>query len=421
MTKEEFRSRRDQLIKEIGSHSAAILFAAQENLFGVGVNYPYQQDSDFYYLTGFVEPDSVAVLIPGSNEGEFILFNRRSDPEKELWYGSYAGQGGACRDFGADRSFPISEIDTVLPRLLAGRETIYSNLHPNDPRYQKIKRSDKGPSSRLVGIGKFLHKMRLKKSKHELDIIRRAVEITTKGHLRAMQKCRPGIYEYELEAELLYEFNRGGMRFPPYENIVASGVNACTLHYSKNSKKMVAGELVLVDAGVKYGNYCTDVTRTFPVDGSFTPEQRAIYEIVLKTQKEVIKGVRPGVLWSDLQVTADRTITEGLVDIGLLQGGVDSLLEQKSFKRFFMHKIGGLDTHDVGDYIINNQSVALEPGMLFTVEPGIYISPASTDIDDRWKGIGVRIEDDILVIDSGSEILTKEIPSDIVDLENLKK
>ena len=412
MSRGEFKLRRDQLSKQLDGEDAVVLFSAKED-----ANRPYRQNSDFYYLTGFVEPESVAVLVPGRKEGEFVLFNRKRDRVKEVWCGPYAGQEGACMVFGADDAYPIERIDEILPNLLTDRKTVYSNVGPDDTRLKNWLDQRKS-----IDLGEVLHEMRLKKSPYELDIIRRAAEITAKGHLRAMQKCRPGIFEFELEAELLYEFTRLGGRLPAFETIVASGKNACTLHYSQNNKKMVAGELVLVDAGIQYDGYCTDVTRTFQVEGGFTPEQRAIYEIVLEARKRVVEEIKPGVLWNNLQSTAERIITEGLVNIGILRGNIESLLAQKSFKPFFMHKIGhwlGLDIHDVGGY--GDKPCILRPNMVFTVEPGVYISPDIANIDDKWKGIGVRIEDNVLVTNNGSDVLTRKIPSDVTEIENIRK
>lgn len=425
MQNNEFKLRRDELLRQIGASSVAIVFAAKEHIRSGSEYYPYRQNSDFYYLTGFTEPESIAVFIPGRKEGEFVLFNRRCDATKELWHGLCAGQEGACRDFGADQTFSIEEVDVLLPQWLVGRKHIYFNIGCDrdfDSRVDFWTSHDKIPRE-MISIGEFLHEMRLKKKAHELALIHKAVEITAAGHLRAMQKCCPGMHEFELESELLYEFMRLGGRHNAFQTIVGGGANACTLHYSKNTNKLIDGDLVLVDAGVEYNYYCADVTRTFPINGKFTPEQRAIYEAVLTTQLEIIDQIRPGIRFHSLQLLAERIITEQLVELGLLAGRVDDLISSQSFKSFFMHKIGhwlGLDVHDVGKYHLGDESRILEPGMVLTIEPGIYIAP-NTFVEDKWRNIGVRIEDDILVTENGCDVLTKMIPKTVAEIEKVTK
>ena len=422
MKNTEFKLRRDELLKQIGASDIVIVFAAKEYIRSGTEYYPYRQNSDFYYLTGFTESESIAVFIPGRVAGEFILFNRKCDEIKELWHGSCAGQEGACRDFGADQAFVIEEADTMLPQLLADRECVYCNVGGDRDFDAKInfwiKQAKLGVSHKLVDIGAILHEMRLKKNSHELELMHKAAEITAAGFLRAMQKCRPGMYEFELEAELVYEFMRLGGRHAAFQPIIGGGANACILHYAKNTDKLIDGELVLMDAGVEYNYYCADVTRTFPVNGKFTSEQRAIYEAVLTTQLEVIKQIRPGIKFSSLQLVAARVITECLVSLGLLEGRVDDLVDKQSFKPFFMHKIGhwlGLDVHDVGKCCTNDERI-LESGMVLTVEPGIYIMP-NISVDDKWRNIGVRIEDDVLVTENGCNVLTKMIPKTAAEIE----
>ncbi|MEI8054676.1 MAG: aminopeptidase P N-terminal domain-containing protein [bacterium] len=388
MQNDKFKLRRDELLKQIGAGSIAVVHAAKECIRSDSEYYPYRQNSNFYYLTGFTEPESIAVFAPGRSKGEFILFSRKRDVTKELWHGPCAGQEGACRDFGADQAFSIEEADVLLPQLLVDRKSI--------------------------DISEILHEMRLKKESYELELMRMAAEITAAGHLRAMQTCRPGMHEFELESELLYEFTRLGGRDKAFQTIVGGGANACTLHYSKNADRLIDGDLVLVDAGVEYKYYCADVTRTFPVNGKFTPKQRAIYEAVLTTQLEVINQIRPGIRFNSLQLLAERVITEHLVSLGLLKGKVGDLVAEQSFKPFFMHKIGhwlGLDVHDVGKYQTDDAWRVLEPGMVFTVEPGIYIAP----------DIGVRVEDNILVTENGCDVLTKMIPKTIEEIEATMK
>jgi Xaa-Pro aminopeptidase len=422
MQNTEFKLRRDELLKRIGANDIAIAFAAKEYVRSGTEYYPYRQNSDFYYLTGFTEPESIAVFIPGHKAGEFILFNRKRDEIKELWHGSCAGQEGVCCDFGVDQAFPIEEADVMLPQLLADRECVYCNVGC-DPDFDAkinfwINQAKLGVSHKLIDIGTILHEMRLKKNSHESELMHKAAEITAAGFLRAMQKCRSGMYEFELEAELLYEFMRLGGRHVAFQSIIGGGANACILHYAKNTDKLIDGELVLVDAGVEYNYYCADVTRTFPVNGKFTREQRAIYEAVLTTQLEVIKQIRPGIKFNSLQLLAAHVITERLVSLGLLEGRVDDLVAKQSYKPFFMHKIGhwlGLDVHDVGKYHIDDECT-LEPGMVLTVEPGIYIMP-DISVDNKWQNIGVRIEDDILVTENGCDVLTKMIPKTVAEIE----
>jgi Xaa-Pro aminopeptidase len=434
MQGKEFELRRGELLKQLGNQGVAVFFAAKECIRNGLEFYPYRQNSDFYYLTGFIEPESIGVLIPGRKEGEFVLFNREHDPVKEIWCGSCVGQERACLEFGADQAFSISEVDSILPQLLAGRQYIYSNVSGDgefDPKINFwIKQARLSASGdikslhKLINIGEILHEMRLKKSNLELELIRKAAAITAEGYSRAMRKCRPGIHEFELESELLYEFMRLGGRYEAFKTIVGGGANACTLHYSKNANKLIDGDLVLVDAGVEYKYYCADVSRTFPVNGKFLPQQRAIYEAVLEAQLEVIKQIRPGIRFNSLQLIAERVITEHLAALGLLKGAIDDLISSQAFKPFFMHKIGhwlGLDVHDVGQYRVNDESRILESGMVLTIEPGIYIAPNTTFIDDKWKNIGVRIEDEILVTENGCDILTNMIPKTVSEIEATMK
>lgn len=433
MQPEEFKIRRQKLLKELGNNSVAIIFAAKELAGDNQANYPYRQNSDFYYLTGFIEPEAIALFIPNRSDGEFILFNRVHDSTKERWCGAYVGQEGACAKFGADQSFAIAEAEKLLPEFLAGQEKVYFDFgHDRDFDQQVISwinqtrstRSSRSLPYQLIRLGEILHRLRLKKSPTELANIRQAVAITTAGFLRAMQKCQPGSYEFELAAELLYEFSCQNSR-EAFTTIVAGGNNACTLHYARNDQQLLAGELVLIDAGAEYEHYCSDISRTFPVDGRFTPEQRAIYEIVFNTQLAVIKEIAPGISWDHLQATAEKVMTAGLKELGLLQGGLDDLLAKQEFKKFFMHKVGhwlGLDTHDVGPYFTNSgESLIIEAGMVFTVEPAIYISSDLSLVADRWLGMGVRVEDDVLVTANGCELLTAKLPKTVDEIEALMR
>lgn len=432
MLNEDYGLRRKKLMEHMGENSIAIFNAAKEYLRTGSTVYPYRQESDFYYLTGFDEADAVAVLVPGRPEGEFILFNKVRDPSKEIWTGRIVGQEGACAEYGVDQAFPIDNLDSMLPQLLAGRKNVYYKIGRDacfDARLMgwinKLRngvRDGVQTPNEFINVEKFLHEMRLCKSHAEIQIMRRAGEITAKAHLAAMQACSAGMYEYELEAVVLHEFTKHGGRYQSFETIVGGGRNSCTLHYCKNNETLIDGELVLLDAGVEYDYYSADITRTFPVNGRFTAEQKAIYQIVLDAQLAVIAMIKPGVRWDMLQLKAEEVITKGLVDLGLLNGDVTELLEKKAFKSFFMHKIGhfiGIDDHDVGEYKPQNSWRVLEPGMLFTVEPGVYIAADLTWVDTKWRNIGVRIEDDILVTEEGCEVLTAGVPKSISEVESV--
>ena len=394
--------------------------------------YPYRQNSDFYYLTGFEEPEAVAILAPKRKEGEFILFNRPRHPEKEIWDGPRAGQSGACKTFGADQAFSIHTLADKLPDLLSGRKEIYSLLGV-DKEFDNILfaatnkvrsrvRSGVSSPAALIDVGQIVHEMRLIKSASEIKLMRHAARIAAKAHVRAMQTCQIGMNEYELEAELLSTFIRHGARAPAYTSIVGSGANSCILHYNVNNKIIRDGDLVLIDAGAEYQNYASDITRTFPANGRFTKEQRAVYEVVLATQLAVIKIIKPGLLWDKMHETAVKVLTEGLADIGLLRGKTKDLIAKQACLPFFMHRTGhwlGLDVHDVGSYAVNGKWRKLEAGMVLTVEPGIYISANLKNVASRWHNIGVRIEDDVLVTAKACEVLSKHVPKTVAELEAL--
>lgn len=432
MNQNEYQLRRKMLMEQMGSASIAVISSAKACLRNGNNFYPYRQDSNFYYLTGFDEQDAVAVLIPGRPEGEFVLFLTESNPDDEIWLGARTGLAGACRDFGVDQAFPIGLIDSLFPKLLINKSKLYFDIGRNnefdtqvmrwvDAVKSKVLDGIKAPQE-YVALSRIVSEMRVYKSPAEIALIRKAAEITSKAHLRAMQTCRPGMLEYQLEAEVLYEFMRNGGRYESFKTMVGGGRNACTLHYTKNEEELVDGELVLVDAGVEYEYYSGDISRTFPVSGKFSQEQRLVYQAVLNVQETVLNEIRPGVSWDHLQKTSERAICEQLVAIGLLQGEIERLIEQKAFLPFYMHKIGhflGLDVHDAGDYRINSSGKwrELAPGMIFTVEPGIYITQRISGIDSKWYNIGVRIEDNVLITTDGYEILTSSVPKSIVEIE----
>ncbi|SRR5579883_354861 len=430
----EYAKRRKQLMQSINPTAIVILPAAPIHRRNGDYDHPYRQSSDLSYLTGFEEPESVLVLIPKRKKGEFILFNRVRDREKEIWEGYRAGQAGAIKTYGADEAHPIAEFEKYLPELLEGRTEVHYPLGI-DPAFDKILldgvnkirgkiRNGLQSPIAFVDITDTLHEMRLIKSPAEIEVMRKAAEISVDAHLRAMKACKPGMYEYELEAELQYEFNRNGARYPAYTSIVGSGANSCILHYNTNNQKIKNGDIVLIDAGCEYQNYAADITRTFPANGKFTPEQRAIYDIVLAAQIAGIKAVRPGAEWPKVQDVMVKIIAQGLKELGLLKGNLKDLIEKQSYFKFYMHKSGhwlGLDVHDVGRYKMHGKWRKLKPGMVLTVEPGIYISSDIPGVPKKWHNIGVRIEDDVLVTKNGNDVLTGRLPKKATDIEALLK
>jgi Xaa-Pro aminopeptidase len=425
----EFARRRRALMRLIGRDGIAILPAAPSRVRNRDVEYRYRQDSDFYYLTGFAEPDAVAVLAPGRREGEFVMFCRERDPERERWDGVRAGMEGACETFGADDAFPIDDLDEILPGLMEGRARVHyaMGLVPDFDHklVQWMASLRRGPAGGLpqemASLEHTLHDMRLYKSRAEIALMRKAARIAGGAHVRAMRACRPGMFEYEIEAEIAHEFRRAGATFS-YPPIVGAGVNSCVLHHIENNGECRDGDLLLIDAGCEYGYYASDITRTFPVNGRFSDAQRAIYEIVLAAQRAAIEAVQPGNDWNAPHAAAVRVITRGLVRLGLLRGTPARLVREQAYRRFYMHKTGhwlGMDVHDVGDYRVGDAWRELEPGMVMTVEPGIYIPAGSSGVPRRWWGIGVRIEDDVLVTRDGHEVLSADVPKEIDAIESL--
>ncbi len=413
-------------------NSIAIIPSAREQMRTRDTEHPFRQDSDFYYLSGFAEPEAVLVLIPGRRHGQFVLFCREREPAVELWNGYRAGPEGACEKFSADDAFPIGDIDDILPGLIEGRERVYYSMGRIADfdrqimawvnRIRSKERSGAVPPGEFTDLNHMIHDLRLVKSVAEQRLLRQAAEITARGHRRAMAFCAPGQYEYQLEAELAHEFASSGARHLAYPCIVGSGTNACTLHYVDNDSAMRDGDLVLIDAGCELQYYASDVTRTFPVNGRFNAVQRALYEVVLQAQLAAIAAIKPGNNWNQPHDASVRVITEGLVSLGLLKGTVDRLIEREAYREFYMHRVGhwlGLDVHDVGDYRVGNEWRQLEPGMVMTVEPGIYISPQNSKVARKWRGIGIRLEDDVLVTADGCEVITAALPKTIEDIEAL--
>ena len=431
MKQSEFKRRRTELMKMMGKNTIAILPSAALLTRNRDADFPFRQDSDFLYLTGFNEPDAVLVIVPGRKHGEFILFCREKDEEQETWHGRRVGQEGAIEEYGADDSFPIDDLDDILPGLLEGTDRIY-NIMGQYPEFDQrligwvnhIKAQSRAGlhvPSEFVSLDYVLHDMRLYKSREELKMMRKAASISARAHTQAMRVCAPGKYEYQIAAEFDYEFRKNNAEHA-YSSIVGGGANGCILHYTNNSDQLNDGDLLLIDAGCEVEGYASDITRTFPVNGKYSPAQREIYDIVLAAQKAAIKKVKPGNHWNDPHNAAVRVVTRGLMEIKLLKGSLPRLIKEGAYRRFYMHRTGhwlGLDVHDVGDYKVGDQWRLLEPGMVLTIEPGIYIPAGSKAVNRKWWDIGIRIEDDVLVTTSGCEVLTKAVIKDPEDIEAL--
>jgi len=428
----EYARRRQHLLDRLPSGSVALVSAAHLKTRNRDAEYGFRQDSDFYYLTGFNEPDALLLLIPGRPEGEFVLFCPPRDPQMEIWTGYRAGPEGCVRDFGADQAFPLTEIEQRVPELLDGARRLYYALGSDERLDGRVRgwlneirgRARQGAQApeELVLLENLLHEQRLFKSESEQQVMRRAAEISAEAHCRAMRAAQPGMHEYQLEAEITGYCMQQGARFQAYSPIVGAGANACILHYIENAAPMQDGDLVLIDAGCELDNYASDITRTFPVNGRFSEAQKALYQLVLDTQETCIAAIKPGVPWNHIHDLSVECLTEGLVRLGLLTGERDALIEEGAYRRFYMHRIGhwlGMDVHDVGQYKLNGDWRPLEVGMVMTVEPGLYIAPDDESVEARWRGIGIRIEDDVLITESGCEVLTSAVPKTVVDIERL--
>lgn len=429
---DQFVARRKALMSNMPADSIAIIPSAQMKQRNNDVEYPFRQDSSFYYLTGFNEPDAMLLLIPGRASGETVLFCRERDKLMEIWNGYRSGPDGAVNDFAFDEAHAIGEIDDVLPALLNGMSRIYYSIGQDEELDQQIRhwlnlirgkvRQGAVAPTELVMLDHLLNEMRLIKSTEEQDLMRRAGEISAQGHVKAMELCKPGLMEYQLEAEILHYFAMQGARQPAYSTIVGGGSNACILHYIENDQPLADGDLVLIDAGCELEHYAGDITRTFPVNGQFSEPQAALYSLVLKAQKACIDLAKPGVLWDAVHDCSVEVLTKGLIELGLLKESLEEAIAAGSYRDFYMHRIGhwlGMDVHDVGDYKVENQWRPLEPGMVMTIEPGLYVAADNMDVDPCWRGIGIRIEDDILITDSGCEVLTAAVPKEIDEIEAL--
>lgn len=430
ISRNEYAKRRQQVLAQIGTGSIAIIHSSTLKTRNHDAEYVFRQDSDFYYLTGFNEPEAVAVLIPHRAEGEYVLFCRERDPAVEQWTGYRAGVEGAKTQYDADESYPISQLAEIMPKLLANRAQVYYRLGMdwtfdqqvftwlNSVRSQ-VRAGVKAPQTFKV-LDEIIHEMRLIKSEAELAMMRHAANTSARAHTEAMRMCQSNMTEYQVEAVFAYEFRRDGME-TAYTSIVGGGKNGCILHYIENRDVLKAGELLLIDAGAEYQCYASDITRTFPINGKFSPEQKALYQLVLNAQYAAINAVRPEVLWDDIHQAAVNVLVDGLLELGLLTESKDKVLADGLYRKFYMHRTGhwlGLDVHDVGAYKVEGEWRRLQAGMVLTVEPGLYI-PAEEGIDPKWWHIGIRIEDDVRVTDTGHEVLTAGVVKEIADIEAL--
>ncbi|MBZ4040536.1 aminopeptidase P N-terminal domain-containing protein [Novilysobacter selenitireducens] len=421
--------RRKQLMRMAGDDAILVLPAAKETVRSRDTHHPYRQDSDFSYLTGFPEPEAVLVLVPGRAHGEVLLFCRERDPDREGWDGPRFGPEGAVEAFGMDDAYPIGDLDDILPGLLEGRSRVYYHFGRDAEfdlqligwvnRVRAMMRMGAQPPHEFLELGHLLDEMRLFKDRDELKLMQRAADITVEAHAAAMRAVRPGMHEYQLQAQLEYTF-RMHDAVPAYGSIVGAGANGCVLHYVANAGRINEGDLVLVDAGAEYRGYAADITRTFPANGRFTPAQRALHDLVGQAQAAALAQARPGVPYQAGHDAAVETLTEGLLKLGLLKGSLEKNIAEERYKRFYRHKTGhwiGLDVHDVGEYRIDGESRLLEPGMVFTIEPGLYIAPDDTSVAAKWRGIGIRTEDDVLVTDDGHRVLTDALARSSDEIE----
>lgn len=434
ITSAEFKQRRHTLMQQMGDRSIAIVIAAPERVRSADSHYPYHQNTNFHYLTGFDEPYAAAVFVPGRKEGEFIFFNQTNQPELEIWIGKRIGQEGAVRDYGADEAYPIEKLDEIMPELMKGKNTLYYSFGMCPKFDQQVSgwlnllrrsvRAGVGVPEHIINLNHLLFEMRLIKSEAEINVMRHIGELSAQSHIVGIKACRKAQFEYQVEAEMWHYLAMNGCRNWAYNPIVGAGVHACVLHYNDNNKPLKKGDLLLVDAGGEWEGYAADITRTYPVNGQFSAEQKAIYELVLASQKVGIDAVQIGTPYNGMHLKVVRVLTEGLIDLGLLKGSVDECIEKETYKAFFMHNTGhwlGLDVHDVGAYKVNDAWRPLEAGMILTIEPGLYIKENTPNVDPRWWNIGIRIEDDVLVTNNGPEVLTKSVPKELGEIEALMR
>ncbi|PYS93502.1 MAG: Xaa-Pro aminopeptidase [Acidobacteria bacterium] len=425
------RTQLAEFMRRMEPDSIAIIASAPERTRSNDTEYRYRQDSDFYYLTGFHEPEAIAVIAPAHAEHKYTLFVRPRDPERETWDGRRAGVEGAVAEFGADKAFPVAEFHTQARDLLNGARNLYYRLGVNAELDEAIinhiramrarTRLYRAPDS-ITDPGVILHELRLVKSAEEIELMQRSADIAAEAHVEAMRAVRPGMNEYEIEALIEYNFRRNGAAAPAYTSIVGGGANATVLHYITNDAPLRDGDLLLVDAGAEYQGYASDITRTFPINGRYTEAQREVYSAVLETQLACVEMVKPGVTMGELNKRATEMLTASMVRLGLLTGEVEKLIEEQTYKRFYMHMVGhylGMDVHDVGRYQVDGQDRPLEAGIIITIEPGLYIAETAENIPDKYRGIGVRIEDDVLVTPAGQRVLTAKAPKQLEEIEKL--
>ncbi len=428
-----FAARRARLMERLGEDAAALIISSPTSVRSNDTEFDYRANSDLWYLTGFEEPEAAALFLPSHPETPFVMFVRPKDRAREIWDGWRVGVEDAPAQLGADGAYSIHELSEHLPKLLEGRSKLVYGLGWDEEMDRKVirtvrkvqhiaRRGKKAPRT-IEDPMHVLHEMRLLKSESEIAVLRRACEVSAEGHLRGMGVTRPGMREFELQAEIEYVFRRSGATAPGYASIVGSGANACILHYIHNRRRMETGDLVLVDAGAEVGYYTGDITRTWPVNGTYTGPQREIYDLVLRAQMAVIDQVKPGLLWHALHETAVRVLTEGLIELGVLEGPLEKAIEEKTYRKYYMHGTGhwlGIDVHDVGAYAHDGTpGRPLIPGMVFTVEPGLYFHPDEEGVPEAYKGIGVRIEDDILVTREGYEVLSDKVPKEPEAIEEI--
>ncbi|MDM8547294.1 aminopeptidase P N-terminal domain-containing protein [Candidatus Venteria ishoeyi] len=430
INQKEFTQRRKALMELIGPGGIALIPTAPVKSRNRDVDYPYRPDSYFYYLTGFAEQEALAVLIPGREQGQYLLFCREKDPEQETWHGRRVGLENACDIYGADDAFPIDDVDDIVPGLLENCSRLYYAMGYDAAFDEQVHGWLNGLRARVregvcaptetIHLDHLINELRLFKSPAEIATLRISANIAIAAHRRAMECCRPGMNEYQIAAQISHTFMERNAQMA-YPSIVGGGENSCILHYMENNTPLADGDVLLIDAGAEYQFYASDITRTIPVNGRFTPAQKAVYEVVLNAQEAAIAEVYPGNPWIMPHLAAIESITEGLLNLGLLQGELDSLIENEAYKRFFMHRSGhwlGMDVHDVGEYKVNQEWRGFESGMVLTVEPGIYIPAGDEDIAPKWWNIGIRIEDDVLVTDTGHEVLTAALEKTVAEIEN---
>ncbi len=428
----EFEKRRRKLAKLIGKDGIAVIPTASTRVRSRDTDYPFRPDSDFYYFTGFSEPNAVMILAPGREDGSFILCLREKNPLTEIWDGHMEGLNGVKKNYEADQSFDIEDLETILTSLFLGRQKVFFTLGQDEVLDKILMKSFNAVRagqrrggvvpSEIQALEPLVHEMRLIKSKYEIGLMKKSAKISVDAHKRIFENCKPGVFEYQIEADIIHEFGKHGA-VPAYTSIVASGQNACTLHYISNRDKMKSGQLLLTDAGCENEMYAADITRTIPVSGEYSKEQKEIYELVLEVQKNAINSIKPGQTFEGLQSDAIKGLTKGLKKLGLLKGRVDQLIKSEAYKDFYMHGIGhwlGMDVHDVGSYMDQKgKSRKFENGMVLTIEPGIYISKKNKNVPTEYRGIGIRIEDDVLVTKSGYDVLTKALPKEIGEIESI--